>query len=259
MATYRGFLNTYMLYDNKSDHDLSSIYCKILCESTSDKNEKLLTLAKRIERSFYSDKAKEAEFGREAEELGYSSVKQLMHDYDLYKRYFIKTEPEYPSFSSQSPKSNSIDRVYNDISQYEDELKAQGIQDHTNTPHNLSDLKTGTYYLTNYRQINSVLNLLQQTKYIFTFEDVEGDTIVPDMKCLRPHSINNRGKYRFAQFIRKMAPDKQIDDTIAFIPTRIINREGPDFDINPNEIESIDIHNGKVDIKAKVPIDLYCR
>lgn len=233
-----------MLYDNKSDHDLSSIYCKILCESTGDKNEKLLALAKRIEHSFYSDKAKEAEFGREAEELGYSSVKQLMHDYDLYKRYFIKTEPAYPSFSSQSPKSNSIDRVYNDISQY----------------HNKTiDLKTGTYYLTNYRQINSVLNLLQQTKYMFTFEDVEGDTIVPDMKCLRPHSINNRGKYRFAQFIRKMAPDKQIDDTIAFVPTRIINREGPDFDINPNEIESIDIHNGKVDIKAKVPIDLYCR
>ena len=34
-----------MLYDNKSDHDLSSIYCKILCESTGDKNEKLLAQA----------------------------------------------------------------------------------------------------------------------------------------------------------------------------------------------------------------------
>lgn len=79
------------------------------------------------------------------------------------------------------------------------------------------------------------------------------------MKCLRPHAINNRGKYRFAQFVRKITPDVQIDNSVKFTPSRIINKDGPDFDINPNEIESIDIHNGNVEITAKVPIDLYCR
>lgn len=46
-----------MLYDNKSTHDLSTIYT-ILCESTGDNIDKLVTLAKKIERSYYTDDMK---------------------------------------------------------------------------------------------------------------------------------------------------------------------------------------------------------
>lgn len=244
-----------MLYDNKSTHDLSAIYT-ILCESAGDNIEKLVALAKRIERSYYTDKAKETEFGREAQELGYKSVYDLMREYDLYKRYILNTEPKYTA--QNSPSVNPMSKLYKSIKHYGEDTIKQNIEDHENTPHNVGDFRTGAYYITNYRLINSVLNILQQTKYMFTFEDIDGN-IFTDMKCLRPYTINNRGKYRFAQFVRKMTPDVQIDNSVEFTPSRIINKDGPDFDINPNEIESIDIHNGNVEITAKVPIDLYCR
>ena len=68
-----------MLYDNKSNHDLSTIY-SFICESAND--EEALKLAAQIEKSFYTDKAKEANFGREARRLGYRSENDLMQKYD---------------------------------------------------------------------------------------------------------------------------------------------------------------------------------
>ena len=54
-------------------------------------------------------------------------------------------------------------------------------------------------------------------------------------------------------------PKLPMGKSIEFRPTRVINTNGPDFDINPNEIESIDINHGKIAITAKVPFELYCR
>ena len=242
-----------MLYDNKSNHDLSTIY-SFICESAND--EEALQLAARIEKSFYTDKAKEANFGSEARRLGYRSVNDLMQKYDMYKRYVLGIKPKYTP--SQHSQSKSIEQMRSELKDYGKTMVQQNRENFINTPHNINDIKYKKYYITRYNLINDTLNLLQQLKYVFTFEDVEGN-MFDDMKCLRPHSINNRGKYRFAQFIKKMAPDAQIDNSIEFRPTRVINTNGPDFDINPNEIESIDINHGKIAITAKVPLELYCR
>lgn len=132
-----------------------------------------------------------------------------------------------------------------------------------NCPKNIDDICNKTYTITNEKAISYVLRLISTRhddyRQEFTYlEPIEGDDVgeISDspFRCNEVKFNNNRGAYRFYQTKKVMRPDEQIDGSVEFLRSRAIDHDAYNFDISPNEIASIYIRRGYMEIIAKYPV-----